>query len=367
MQYTNPTLHLATTTPTVGSLTWRAPSNIALVKYWGKWGQQLPKNPSVSLTLTEAYTETTLHYAPRNAAEHRHEAISLEFEFEGVPNEAFRVKQVAFLESLLPVFPFLQQLQLRIVSRNSFPHSAGIASSASSMAALACCLVNLEQTLFGTPDNEPDFLQKASYIARLGSGSAARSVTPLAGVWGETAAVDTASDFFAVSVAEQLHPIFTTFHDDILFVSRAEKAVSSRAGHSLMDKNPYAEVRYAQARKHLYDMMRALTSGDLEAFGDITEREALTLHALMMTSSPSFVLMRPNTLAMIEALYRFRKETHTPVFFTLDAGPNLHLLYPASNAAAVQLWRDTELRPLCEAGTGSPFLADRVGEGAKKI
>ena len=91
-----------------------------------------------------------------------------------------------------------------------------------------------------------------------------------------------------------------------MIASFAEKSVSSRAGHALMEGNAFAKPRYEQANERLLRLLPALKSGDLETFGQICENEALTLHALMMASNPSYILMRPNTLKMIELLRAYR-------------------------------------------------------------
>jgi len=258
----------------------------------------------------------------------------------------------------------LAQLEFSIESSNSFPHSAGIASSASSMSALALCLCTVEKEIFGTLNSDSAFYQKASFVARLGSGSACRSVYDTMAVWGETLEVEGSSNLFAVPFGDQLHEVYRDFHDDILIVSKGEKSVSSSAGHGLMEGNIFADNRYKQANARFADLQVALKNGDLEAFGKITENEALTLHALMMTSEPSYILMEPNTLAQIELLRNFRKETKLPVYFSLDAGPNLHLLYPNNIATPVQEFIKTALLPLCEKGE---IIEDRAGSGPREL
>jgi len=161
-----------------------------------------------------------------------------------------------------------------------------------------------------------------------------------------------------------VHEIFSSFHDDILIVSKAEKSVSSRAGHALMDGNLYADNRYLQARQRFHDLLRILKSGDVEAFGRIAESEALTLHALMMTSNPPYLLMRPNSLQIIEKVQQFRKDTKQPLYFTLDAGPNIHLLYPDESKIAVQSFIHNELKQYCEDET---VLPDFVGDGPVQV
>ena len=102
----------------------------------------------------------------------------------------------------------------------------------------------------------------------------------------------------------------------------------------------------------------------MEEFGEMLESEALTLHGLMMSSRPAFMLLRPNTVAVIERLQAFRRNNSIPIYFTLDAGPNLHLLYPHSVAAQVKSFIRSELLHFCE---GNMYLADRVGKGPERL
>jgi diphosphomevalonate decarboxylase len=131
-----------------------------------------------------------------------------------------------------------------------------------------------------------------------------------------------------------------------------------------MNNHFFAERRYAQAHLNALEIYHAMRSGDLERFGEIVEEEALTLHALMMMSSPSFILLKPATLAMIEKIRHFRTESKFPVYFTLDAGPNIHLLYPNSIAKEIALFIDQELKPLCE---NQFLIKDEVGQGLEII
>ncbi len=361
LDYKNPNLVITSQDVEPGSITWRSPSNIAILKYWGKHGVQLPRNPSVSLTLNASFTDTMLEYRPKESGD---KDISLAFFFHQEENEAFRAKVLEHLESVADIFPFLRQLDLTVRTGNSFPHSAGIASSASAMSALALCLCSLEEELFGTLSDDDAFDKKASYVARLGSGSACRSIFPTAALWGQTGEVEGASDLYAVGMEGHVHEVFKTFHDDILIASGAEKPVSSRAGHGLMEGNPFADARYADAKRKLLRLLDAMRRGDLEEFGKITENEALTLHGLMMSSNPSYILLKPSTLTMIERLKEYRADTKHPVYFTLDAGPNLHVLYPEDVVHEVQPFVVDELVPLCEDGK---YIKDWVGEGPEQV
>jgi len=335
---------------------WRVPSNIALVKYWGKHGVQLPQNPSLSFTLRESYTDMQLLYRPSDSG-----SRSIDFYFEGKPNEKFRAKIVQFLESLPDDFAFTEGFHLTIKSLNSFPHSAGIASSASSMGALAMCLSTFAQRQGVSLGSPEEVLRKASNWARLASGSACRSIYGGYTVWGATPELAGSSDLFAVPIEQQqIHPSFATFCDTILIISGEEKAVSSRAGHALMNNHPFAAVRYEQARQHLSRLLKVLQNGDIEEFVQIVENEALTLHGLMMNSNPSFILMKPDTLAVIDQLRKFRRDTRIPLTFTLDAGPNVHLLYPAVYQAEVHKFITDCLMSYCQENR---YIHDGVGTG----
>ena len=341
-----------------GKVGWASPSNIALVKYWGKRGKQLPQNPSISFTLSECRSETFVTYE-------KADRFGFRFFFDGKENPAFGAKIEKFLMDNQAFFPFINQLSLTIESRNTFPHSSGIASSASSMSAFVMGLIEIERLLIGpSKDSGAIDLCKASYFARLASGSAARSVFPKMALWGTTNCYKGSSDEYAVSLENDIHPVFKSFRDAILIVSGETKSVSSRAGHALMEGNPYAPARYAQANTNIKNLLAALKSGDLDSFINITESEALQLHALMMCSNPSYILMKPNTLRIIEIIRQFRDETKTPLCFTLDAGPNVHLLYPDSEAAKVEPFIQDVLTNYCDQGR---WIADRVGNGPKKL
>lgn len=340
-----------------GRVGWASPSNIALVKYWGKRDKQLPQNPSISFTLSECCSKTFIAFE-------KADRFGFKFYFEGKETPTFGAKIEKFLLDHQAFFPFVNQLNIRVESHNTFPHSSGIASSASSMSAFVMCLLEIERSLCQRSLGPDLALQKASYFSRLASGSAARSVFPAMALWGKTEAYEGSSDEYAVPLEKVIHPIFKTYHDSILIVSGETKSVSSRAGHALMETNPYASARYAQARRNVSELMAALKSGDLDAMMKITESEALQLHALMMCSNPSFILMRPNTLNIINEIRRFREETKVPVCFTLDAGPNVHLLYPDDVAEKVVAFIESELSVYC---VDRHWIADRVGDGPKPL
>jgi diphosphomevalonate decarboxylase len=339
-----------------GQTSWEAPSNIALVKYWGKKENQIPANPSVSLTLSQSKTITEVSFSKKDNSN----GFSFDFLFEDKPKEDFKPKIEQFFKRVEKYLPFLSSYHFVINSRNTFPHSSGIASSASAMAALSLCLMSIERQF--TEISDDFFYKKASFLARLGSGSACRSVKGNPVVWGAHKEVNESSDLFGVELPE-IHEIFRNYQDTILLVDVGAKEVSSSVGHNLMHNHPYANRRFDQAHENLSAMLSVFQSGDLNKFIEITESEALTLHSMMMTSSPYFILMKPNTLHIINRIWEYRKQTGVPVCFTLDAGANVHVLYPESYKNQVLEFIKNSLVEFCHNGQ---FIEDQTGNGAVK-
>ncbi|MBN2806144.1 MAG: diphosphomevalonate decarboxylase [Prolixibacteraceae bacterium] len=335
-------------------ITWQSPSNIALIKYWGKHGHQLPCNPSLSMTLDKARTTTSMYY---RADSH---GLKVKYLFEGKKQEEFEMKILKLMISLQDEMPFLNQYEFRFESSNNFPHSAGIASSASSMSALALCLVSLEEILLKENYSREDFLKRASHIARLGSGSASRSIFGNYALWGHTDDLEQSSDEYAIPFTLPVHEKFAAMGDAVLLVSSQQKSVSSSLGHHLMTVHPFAEARYKQAETNLQALMVCLQVGDFESFACIVENEALTLHSLLMTSSDDGLLLKANTLHIIDEIRRFRSETGLQMCFTLDAGPNVHLLYPLGEREKVMDFITFRLLRFCE---NEQWIDDQIGTG----
>ncbi len=339
-----------------GHVTWECPSNVALVKYWGKRPIQIPMNPSVSFTLREAKTKITVDFKSKSGRN----GISLKFYFEGKPAGSFGERVRNYLHQSLRYLPFLDQADLVINTSNTFPHSTGIASSASSFGALALSLCSMEKMIFGTLQSPGALLEKASFLARLGSGSACRSVYGGFSLWGRTDGRELSTDEAAMPLNSEIHPSFSDLGDIILVIRSGAKEVSSQEGHGLMEGHPYAAARFLQARANLEEMLGILGKGDENAFAVLAEEEALTLHAMMITSRPGYLLMKPDTLRAIDRIRHFRSDTGLPVCFTLDAGPNVHLLYPARIAPQVRSFAESDLSVLCE---DARMIHDGVGSG----
>lgn len=352
-----------------GSITWESPSNIALVKYWGKKKHQIPQNPSISFTLDQCKTLTTLEFSRT----HDVEQFDFEIYLDGKRKDDFKPKIQSFFERIHVYLPFLKQYRFIIRTENTFPHSSGIASSASGMSALALCLVSMERKLLksdvivGGMEESLDatfFRNKASFLARLGSGSACRSIEGDLVVWGETKSIKDSSDLYGVKYPYAVHEKFKEYQDTILLVDKGEKQVSSTVGHNLMHEHPYAQNRFQQAHENIKKLKDILKTGDLKAFIALVESEALTLHAMMMTSMPYYILMKSHTLEIINKIWQFRQETGLNVCFTLDAGANVHVLYPKNEGQEILQFIQNELIEHCQNGH---YIFDQIGFGASQL
>ncbi|MDT0641273.1 diphosphomevalonate decarboxylase [Zunongwangia sp. F363] len=342
-----------------GSVKWQSPSNIALVKYWGKKPEQIPANPSVSFTLSNCKTITRVDFIKKKTRD------KFEFEvfFEGEKKDDFKPKISTFFKRIESYCPFLKEYSFKIYSENTFPHSSGIASSASGMSALALCIMSIEKQL--NPSLSAEFFKKkASFLSRLGSGSACRSIEGELVVWGEHEEIKGSSELFGVSYPDEVHENFRNYQDTILLVDKGKKEVSSSVGHDLMHGHPFAEARFKQAGANLANLIPVFAEGNLEKFMEIVENEALSLHAMMMSSRPYFILMKPNTLEIINKIWKFRRQSQLPVCFTLDAGANVHVLYPEKNKTEIFEFIKNELVASCENGQ---YICDQLGSGAKEI
>ena len=337
-----------------GSISVQSPSNIALVKYWGKKPVQVPANSSISFTLKNCHTQTTVSFE-------KSKEFQIDLYVEGEKNLAFLPKIEQFFERIKEYSPYIFDFKLQINTLNTFPHSSGIASSASGFSALAYAIVQLEKQISNI--NEKEALIKASFLSRLGSGSACRSLFGPLAIWGKHDKLSHTSDLYAIEHHE-IHDVFKDYQDTILLIDKGQKKVSSTVGHGLMTNHPFAKQRFLQAQENIISMIDILKSGNLDEFIAKTESEALTLHGMMMTSNPYFVLIKEGTLSCINKIWEFRGETKIPLCFTLDAGANLHVLYPKRFTQEVLDFIRRELIVYCE---NQQYICDEVGKGAKVL
>jgi diphosphomevalonate decarboxylase len=309
--------------------------------------------------MTLESTATTTHLSVFNKGK-MEAGLCLHYYFHGERHLKFEHKIAMYLRSIQPELPFLFDYRLVFTSGNNFPHSAGIASSASSMAAIALCLVSLEEWITKKKLDDHSFFQRASRLARLGSGSASRSVYGGLVSWGTSDVIENSSDDFATPFPLPPGSRLGQLRDIILIVSSQEKAVSSSHGHAMMKEHPYREGRNLQAQHHMRQLTEAIRNEEHTLLAKITENEALSLHALLLSSSPAGILLHPNTINIIREIRDFRDSSSVDLFFTLDAGPNVHLLFFDDQREAVLQFVRNTLSPYCESGV---WIEDKIGKG----
>ena len=283
-------------------------SNIALVKYWGKLDQQIPCNPSLSFTLKNCITSmkgTSIEF----------DRFGLEFSFNAQENSKFRDNILSRMKRL-PIS--LPNVKIKIESTNSFPHSSGIASSASSMSCYVLILNDLLKLNLSSSE--------LSNYARLLSGSACRSLGPGFQSWGRVNYIQNSSDLYSSDV--KVHSVFKKLRDTVIIVDSNPKKISSTKGHESMVDHPYRDARYKQAKKNHQLMTNALIDGNWDDFNKITRIEAMSLHALMMSSLEPYFLLHPKSLEMINLIDQELGKKN--VTYTMDAGANIHLIYDNS-------------------------------------
>jgi len=338
------------------SVAWQSPSNIALIKYWGKKDGQLPITPSLSMTLDKAYTRTRLHVT-------FDEIVKGLISVNGDPKHPFLPKMQHLLQWMEREIPELGKLTLRVDTSNSFPHSTGIASSASGLSAFAFCLLDIVQKLSDSELRYHELQQLASYVSRIGSGSACRSVYGNFTVWGTSSMVHGSSDEYAIPITEEVHPDLLSLHDAILIVSTKPKQLSSTQGHLTMKNHPLLNNRISLANQNLEEILHALKGNDFERLASVSENEAFTLHSLILSANPGIILMQPGTVEIIKHVREARKNG-LPVFFTLDAGANVHVIYPAASSLNVEKFIHIVLQSFCENGR---IIFDQCGSGPVQL
>jgi diphosphomevalonate decarboxylase len=287
-------------------------------------------------------------------------APGIEFRFGGMPAPVFEERVVKYINILKDYMPFLERFNLSIDSSNTFPHSAGIASSASAISSLALCFCSMEEVITG--DGQENFFQRASFLSRLGSGSACRSVFGGFSAWGRSPGVKGLDDLHALPL--RVENSFKEIHDAVLIVDSAKKTVSSSSGHGLMENHPYLEGRIMQARENMDRALEAIRQDDFGGFSSVVENEALSLHALMMSSSPGYLLLQGNTILVINKILKWRESSGVPCTFTIDAGPNVHLIYPGDARDDIVSFINESLIGYLEKGR---WIDDKIGSGPEKI
>lgn len=319
-----------------------AGSNIAFVKYWGVRahppGDGLPLNSSISMTLREAVSTTRVTFQPDGSLVRD----TLLLNGRPGPSEALaRASRV--LDEVRRRAGF--RAAARVVSTNNFPTSAGVASSASGFAALALAAA----AAAGLPCAPKDIVP----LALMGSGSACRSLYGGYVLWEASPGDSTSANSVRQIASEEDWPLV----DLIAIVSREAKPVPSSQGHMLAWTSPFLEARLAETGKAVRVVEKAILDRDFEILGAAMEAEALSMHAVMMTSRPSLLYWLPETVTVMRKVRHLREQGGLPCAFTIDAGPNVHVIALPEAAPAIR--RELEQVPgvdevlFCTTGGGA--------------
>jgi diphosphomevalonate decarboxylase len=290
--------------------------NIAFIKYWGDRDPaiRLPENGSISMNLEGLETRTQVVFDPGISED------KLWIDGESFFGEA--LERVSKFLDLVRTMAGVDQ-KAEVKSQNNFPMGTGIASSASAFAALALAA----STALNLKLSEKEL----SRLARIGSGSACRSIP---GGFVEWQAGKCDADSYAYSIAPADH---WRLVDHVVVVSTTQKNTGSKAGHLLALTSPLQASRVADSPRRLAICRQAILKQDFEAFSAIVEVDSNMMHAVMMTSNPVLAYWQPLTLEIMHQVRALRQQG-LPVCYTIDAGPNVHVLCLESTAAQVYHW-----------------------------
>lgn len=315
-----------------------ARANIALVKYWGRADHELnlPLTGSLSMTVDKLVTTTTVVADESLKAD--------ELAINGQPQQGAPLARVVrHLDHLRKRAG--SSVRCRVASRNTFAASAGLASSASAFAALTVAG-------FAALGADVPRREQTTY-ARLGSGSAARSID---GGFVEWRAGRAHEESYAEPIAPPSH---LDMHDVVVILSEGEKKVGSSEGHGVADTSPLNAGRVARVPHLLREAREGILARDFARVGRAAEEDAILMHAVMMTSSPSLLYWSEGTLRGLHAVREWREEG-LEVYATIDAGPNLHLLCMGKDAREVARRARETLAP-------TEVLDNAPGEGAALV
>jgi diphosphomevalonate decarboxylase len=297
----------------IHSATALAHPNIAFIKYWGNRDEtvRLPANGSISMNLEGLETRTSVVFSIL----HRDDSLTLN----GLPIRGKGLKRVSTFLDLVRQMAGIKT-RAKVTSENNFPLGAGIASSAAAFAALALAAAKAA----GLDLDEAGL----SRLARRGSGSACRSV-PAGFVEWQMGTGD--SDSFAVSIAPPRH---WDLVDCIAVLSSEQKHTGSTEGHALAGTSPLQAARVTDAPRRLEICRNAILQRDFAALAEMVELDSDMMHAVMMTSRPPLFYWRATTLTVMQSVREARGKG-LPVCYTIDAGPNVHVITEAAKAEQV--------------------------------
>lgn len=299
----------------VKTATASAPPNIALIKYWGNSDDalRLPASPSISFNLAELQTRTTVTWDASLLAD-RVWINKTPLDGPGLARVSHHLDHVRRLVG--------HEGYAEVHSESNFPIGTGIASSAAAFAALSLAAT----TALGLELSE----RELSALARLGSGSASRSIPGGYVAWHTGARHE---DSYAETFAAVEHwPLV----DLVTVVSRTHKSTGSTDGHPIAATSPLQEARIATAQDRFDRCKAAILARDFPKLAEVVELDNNVMHAVMMTGQPPLIYWQPETLRLIHRVRAWREDNGLDVCYTIDAGPNVHVIATPAAADAIE-------------------------------
>jgi len=302
----------------------KSPANIALVKYWGMKDAELflPLNAHLSMNLSGCYTITEAELIDGDE-----DIIEVEFYKQSAKRlsaDSIKVK------NLLDQIDRIRELaksskRVKIHTVNNFPGDAGIASSASGFSALTAALL----IVYGLRDKFEDKEEFSRQIRLCGSGSATRSAYD---GFAEFVIGEGHQENYAKQVVDHNH---WDLVDIVAIVDSDKKKISSSKGHSIADSSPFLKARVSEIPARMDRVKQAILNKDIRALGIEIEKDSTSLHVVMMTSTPPAFYWNPGSLSIMKDIMKWREEEDLQAYFTLDAGPNVHVICEKKDAEEV--------------------------------
>lgn len=294
----------------------KAPANIAFIKYWGKADPKtrVPANNSISMCLSNLYSLCTVEFSPKY---HQDEFVFLD---EKVVLDEEKTRVLEVLDRVRKLAG--TQVKAKVVSKNNFPKATGIASSASGLSSVTmAALGSLEIYL-----NEKEL----SKMARFASGTACRSIPSGFVEWKRGTSE---ANSYSVSLFPKNH---WQICDLVAVVTHEMKKVSSTEGHKIADTSPFYQARLKAMPAKIKALKAALKNKNFTKFGQISETEALNMHAICLTSTPMVWYFNTSTLEIIRQIIELREDNKIESYFTIDAGPTVHVICQEKDASKLK-------------------------------
>ncbi len=315
-----------------------APVNVAPIKYWGKEDEKLriPANSNLSMCLEKLGTETEVEFRDNL----KRDEVWIDGREVGGRARERVLRQIERIRRLTD-----RKEKVKVMSRNNFPKSTGLSSSASGMGAL---------TVAGCKAAGLSLSEKElSRLARLASGSACRSIPDGWVEWVKGSGDKT-------SYAKQVFPVK---HRDlrilVVILSKVEKRISTTKGHGIAKTSPFYKKRMETVRRDLRLIKKYIRERDFQKFGEMLEDESLNMHAVMLTSRPNLIYWLPETVRVMQAVQGWRKQG-LESYFTINTGQNVFVVCEAKNEKGL-VSRLEKIEGVLEV------KRDKVGRGSRLI